>query len=301
MRSRTILLPVPLPDFLTAPLEAEYVCVSSPSEDVGGMVVPGGYRVEQDLLARLPKLEIISVFGVGYDGVPLAACRARGIRVTNTPDVLTDDVADIATALVLMTSRRLVEADRHVRAGEWSQQAFPLAHSLRGKIAGILGLGRIGKAVAKRLEAHGMGLVYHSRTRQEVPWRWCSSVIELAEASDFLIITCPGGPSTRHLVSAEVLSALGQGGTLINVSRGSVVDEQALVHALDRGIIRSAGLDVFEHEPQVPEALRAHPHTVLLPHVGSATHETRRAMAALVVGNLRAHFASQPLLSPVEE
>lgn len=295
----TLLLPVSLPDFLTQPLRAQHDCVSTPQVDVRGLVVPGGYAVTETLLAALPQLEIISVFGVGYDGVPLPLCRQRGIRVTNTPDVLTDDVADIATALVLMTSRRLGEAEQHLRGGAWPQGAFPLAHALRGKIAGIFGLGRIGKAIAHRLEAHGLKIAYHGRQPQNVPWQHCDTLIELAKAADFLIVACPGGPETRHRVNAEVLSALGAEGTLINIARGSVVDEAALVQALENQTIRSAGLDVFENEPQVPQALRDCRHAVLLPHIGSATHETRRAMAQLVLDNLTAHFADQPLVTPV--
>lgn len=263
------------------------------------MVVPGGFTVKEELIASLPHLEIISVFGVGYDGVPLAPCRARGIHVTNTPDVLTDDVADIASALVLMTSRLLGKAERFTRAGTWPGNVFPLAHALRGKTAGILGLGRIGKAIARRLEAHGMKIAYHGRQPQDVPFQYCSTLIELAQASDFLIAACPGGPNTKHLINAEVLAALGAKGTLINISRGSVVDEAALIHALKNDIIRGAGLDVFENEPHVPAELLGCENTVLLPHIGSATHETRRAMAQLVIDNLAAHFSSQPLLTAV--
>lgn len=295
----TVLTPVPLPDFLSGPLAANHDCVKIPEAAVRAMVVPGGYAVPEAMITALPGLEIISVFGVGYDGVPLPACQARGIRVTNTPDVLTDDVADIAVALVLMTSRRLGEAERHVRGGQWPSGAFPLAHALRGKTAGILGLGRIGKAIARRLEAFGMRIAYHGRSSQPVPFAFCASLIELAQVSDFLIVACPGGSGTRHLIDAEVLAALGAQGTLINIARGSVVDELALMQALESGGIRGAGLDVFENEPQVPERLLACPQAVVLPHLGSATHETRRAMAQLVIDNLAAHFAGQPLLTPV--
>ncbi len=295
----TLLLPVLLPDFLTQPLQAQHDCVSTPQADVRGLVVPGGYAVTETLLAALPQLEIVSVMGVGYDGVPLPLCRQRGIRVTNTPDVLTDDVADIATALVLMTSRRLGESEQYLRTGAWPQGAFPLAHALRGKVAGIFGLGRIGKAIAHRLEAHGLKIAYHGRQPQNVPWHYSSTLIELAQTADFLIVACPGGPETRHRVNAPVLEALGSEGTLINIARGSVVDEAALIQALENQTIRSAGLDVFEYEPEVPLALRNCRHAVLLPHIGSATHETRRAMAQLVIDNLTAHFTGQPLLTPV--
>lgn len=295
----TVLLPVPLPDFLRDPLAAAYTCVAEPDADTRAIVVPGGFTVKESLIASLPALQIISVFGVGYDGVPLAPCRARGIHVTNTPDVLTDDVADIASALVLMTSRKLGQAERFTRAGTWPGNVFPLSHALRGKTAGILGLGRIGKAIAQRLAAHGMKIAYHGRQPQDVPFQYCATLTGLAEASDFLIAACPGGPNTKHLIHAEVLRALGDKGTLINISRGSVVDEAALIHALQNNIIRAAGLDVFENEPQVPAELLACENTVVFPHVGSATHETRRAMAQLVVDNLAAHFSGQPLLTAV--
>jgi lactate dehydrogenase-like 2-hydroxyacid dehydrogenase len=260
---------------------------------VGGSVAPVA------LLEKLPKLEIISVCGVGYDGVPVNWCRVHGIRVTNTPDVLTEDVADTASALVLMTSRNLIVANRFLYAGSWLNGQFPLAHAVRGKLAGIVGLGRIGKAIAHRLEAHGMRVAYHGRSRQDVAWPYFDSLIEMARAADFLIVACPGGAETKHLVNADVLTALGSKGTLINIARGSVVDEGALISALQNGTIRSAGLDVFENEPQVPQALMDCANAVLLPHLGSGTHETRRAMAALVVANLAAHFDGKALPTPV--
>lgn len=306
-----VLLLAPLPNFLLEPLLKACTChdyfhaQSKPSllKEVGprirGIVMAGGSVAPVELLDQLPELEIISVFGVGYDGVPAEYCQRRGIHVTNTPDVLTDDVADIAVALVLMTSRRLAEAERFVREGEWTSSAFPLAHALRGKTAGILGLGRIGKAIAERLSASGMQIAYHGRQPQAVVYRYSSSLIELAQTSDFLIVACPGGPDTKHLIQAQVLAALGPQGTLINIARGSVVDEQALVDALASGTIRGAGLDVFENEPQVPAMLLSSDRAVLLPHVGSATHETRLAMANLCVGNIQAHFSGLPLLTPV--
>jgi hydroxypyruvate reductase len=295
----TLLLPVSLPAFLVDPLRVAHTLTDTASPDVRGLVVPGGFKVHESLLTSLPNLEIISVFGVGYDGVPLSLCQQRGIRVTNTPDVLTEDVADIATALVLMTSRRLIEAERHARAGSWLKAAFPLSHALRGKTAGILGLGRIGKAIAHRLLAHGLEIAYHGRQPQSLEYRYCSTLIELAETSDFLIIACPGGPGTKHLINADVLTALGAQGTLINIARGSVVDQAALVQALQAGVIRAAGLDVFENEPHIPAELSACEGAILLPHVGSATHETRHGMAQLVVGNISAHFAGEPLLTEV--
>lgn len=307
-----LLILAPFPDFLLQPLRAQFDCHDcSHAEDKGelpervageirAIAMAGGSGAPVALLERLPRLEIISVFGVGYDGVPIAYCRQRGIRVTNTPEVLTDDVADIAVALVLMTSRALVAANRFVHAGQWPQGMFPLAYALRAKTAGIIGLGRIGKAIARRLAAHGMTIAYHGRQQQEeVPYCFCGSLHDLAAQSDFLIVACPGGEATRHLVDARVLAALGGEGTLINISRGSVVDEDALIAALQSRSIRGAGLDVLQNEPHVPAALLACDNAVLLPHVGSGTHETRRAMAALCVGNLTAHFAGKALLTPV--
>jgi len=305
MSTPAVLLAAPIPDFLRAPLEAAYTCHelkdAEPHFASLRAVVPlGGTVLSTEMLDRLPALEIVSVMGVGYDGVPIPYCQKRGIRVTNTPDVLTDDVADIATALVLMTSRRLVESNRHLHAGKWpTAGAFPLAHALRGKTAGILGLGRIGKAIAHRLEAHGMKIAYHGRSAQNVPWAYLADLKALAAESDFLVVACPGGPETHKLVDSAILAALGPEGTLINIARGSVVDETALIHALKTNVIRGAGLDVFENEPQVPAELTELDHVVLLPHVGSATHETRRAMANLVIENLAAHFAGKDLLTPV--
>jgi hydroxypyruvate reductase len=311
MEKTPVLILAPLADFLMEPLRAAHVChdyfhaedkaalLAQVGPQIRGIVMAGHSASPVALLEKLPKLEIISVFGVGYDGVPVDWCRAHGIRVTNTPDVLTEDVADTASALVLMTSRNMIAANRFLHAGTWTQGQFPLAHALRGKLAGIVGLGRIGKAIAHRLEAHGMRIAYHGRSRQEVAWQYFESLIEMARAVDFLIVACPGGAATKHLINAAVLETLGTKGTLINIARGSVVDEAALIAALQNGTIRGAGLDVFENEPQVPEALMQCENAVLLPHLGSATHETRRAMAGLVVDNLAAHFGDLPLLTPV--
>lgn len=311
MEKPPILLLAPLPDFLMEPLLAANVChdyfraadkeslLAEVGSQIRGIAMSGGSVAPVALLERLPALEIISVFGVGYDGAPVDWCREHGVRVTNTPDVLTDDVADTAVALVLMTSRNLAMANRFLHDGSWTQGPFPLAHALRGKIAGIVGLGRIGKAIAQRLEAHGMRIAYHGRSRQAVAWDFFESLAEMARAADFLIVACPGGAATKHLINGEVLEALGAEGTLINIARGSVVEETALVAALQAGVIRGAGLDVFENEPQIPTELMECRHAVLLPHIGSATHETRRAMAGLVVENLAAHFAGRPLPTAV--
>ena len=242
------------------------------------------------LIDALPALEIVSVFGVGYDGVPVDHCRARGIRVTNTPDVLTDDVADVAVGLILMTGRGFVRANRFVHAGEWLRNGPELTTKLGGRAVGILGLGRIGKAIATRVQAMGMHVAYTGRKPQDVPYEFVSGLEALAARVDFLVVACPGGPATRHLVNERVLRALGPKGTLINIARGSIVDEAALARALADGTIKAAGLDVFENEPQIPDALLAQDNAVLLPHVGSATRETRQAMGDLCKANLDAWF-----------
>ena len=307
-----LLILAPLPDFLRHPLEASFTCHDFFHADdrelllrengtaIRAIVQSGGTVAPIELLERLPALEIITVFGVGYDGVPVEYCKGRGIHITNTPDVLTDDVADIAVALVHMTSRSLPAAERFLLRGAWEKGAFPLTWSLKQKVAGIVGLGRIGKAIASRLAASGMSISYTGRHRQtEVDYAFHSTLGELADVADFLIIACPGGEATRHLINENILNQLGPEGTLINISRGSVVDETALIHALEKGAIRAAGLDVYETEPLVPPALSALSNVVILPHVGSATWETRNAMADLSVKNLRAHFSGQPLLTPV--
>ena len=306
-----LLVLAPLPDFLADPLRARFEFLeyhNAPDKaallrEHGGrvraVVGAGGTNYSVEILDQLPAVEIIAVFGVGYDGVPLDYCRARGIRVTNTPDVLTDEVADTAAALVLMTSRKLIAANRYLHAGKWQSGNFELSSTLRGKVAGIFGLGRIGKAIAHRLEAFGMSIAYHGRSPQDVAYRFHDSLTSLARESDFLIVACPGGAETKHRVNGEVLEALGADGTLINIARGSIVDEAALITALQNHTIKAAGLDVFENEPQVPAELCALENAVLLPHVGSATRETRGAMADLVVQNLAAHFAGEPLITAV--
>jgi len=258
--------------------------------------------VPRELIAQMPALEIVSVFGVGYDGVDVAAARERGIAVTHTPNVLNDEVADLAIALVLAVSRRLIEADRYVRSGSWANGPMPLARKVSGARMGIVGLGRIGLAIAKRAEAFGMSIAYTSRNaRADSPYPYFASAEALAREVDFLVVITPGGAATRKLIDAKVLAALGKKGYLINVARGSVVDEQALVSALRDGTIAGAGLDVFENEPQVPSELLALDNVVLTPHIGSATWQTRQAMADLAFGNLEAHFAGRPLLSPVPQ
>lgn len=267
---------------------------------VRGMATTGELGASAELMDALPKLEIIACYGVGVDAIDRAQARARGIVVTNTPEVLNDDVADLAIALMLAVARRLGEADRFVRSGRWLQEKLGLGHRVSGKRLGIVGLGRIGQVIARRAAAFDMQIGYHQRRASpDLPYPYYADLVELARDSDFLVVIVPGGAATRHLIDRAVLDALGPKGTLINVARGSVVDETALVEALAEGRLGAAGLDVFANEPKVPETLFAMDNVVLLPHIGSATLETRAAMGQLVIDNLRAHFAGQPVLTPV--
>ncbi|MGJ3262665.1 MAG: 2-hydroxyacid dehydrogenase [Salinarimonas sp.] len=271
--------------------------------DVRGVAAGAHFAVDAALMARLPALEIVASFGVGYDHVDAAAAARRGVIVTNTPDVLTEEVADLTIGLLLSTLRRLPQAERWLRAGRWlGEGPFPLSPTLRGRTVGILGYGRIGKAIARRLDAFGVTVVYHGRRRQEgVAHRHYDSLVAMARDSDTLICVAPGGAGTRHLVSTPALEALGPDGVVINVGRGSVVDEAALVAALEAGTILTAGLDVFEDEPRVHEGLLARDDVVLLPHVGSASVHTREAMGRLVVDNLVSWFEGAGPVTPVAE
>ena len=270
---------------------------------IRAMASGGGHaRVDAALMSRLPALEIVSCFGVGYDQVDAVWAGAHGIVVTHTPDVLNDEVADTAFGLLLNAVRQLPQADRYVRAGKWIEKPFPLTASLRGRTMGILGLGRIGKAIAKRAEAFGLKVIYHGRRKQaDVAYPFYADLTEMARACDILVAIAPGGPETRHIVNAPVLDALGPDGIFVNVARGSVVDEDALVAALREKRILTAALDVFADEPRVPEALIAMDHVVLAPHVGSASHPTRDAMGQLVVDNLLHFSAGKGPLTPVPE
>jgi hydroxypyruvate reductase len=308
-----IIVTAPLPPFLYEPLKADYHChdyhaashkpglLAAEGARIRGLVQGGGTVTPPSLLDALPKLEIISVFGVGYDGVPVDYCKARGIKVTNTPDVLTDDVADVALGLILMTGRGFVRLNRFAEAHEWEQRGPELTTKLGGKRVGIFGLGRIGKAIAQRVAALGMTVAYTGRSRQDVPYRFVPDLVTLAAESDFLVIASPGGAATRNMVDAKVLAALGTKGTLVNIARGSIVDEAALVAALDAGTIKGAGLDVFADEPHIPAGLFGRPEVVLLPHVGSATRETRKAMGDLCKANLDAWFGTGKVLTLIPE
>ena len=259
-------------------------------------VVDGGF------MSQFPKLEIVANFGVGYDNVDADWASRHGVVVTNTPDVLTDDVADLAMALLLATVREVPQADRYLREGHWKQKPYRLTASLRGRTLGILGLGRIGKAIAERALPFGLKIAYHGRASQPgAPYPYYPSALALAQVSDILMVVAPGGPQTRHLVGADVLRALGPDGVLINIARGSLVDEEALIGALSEGAILAAGLDVFASEPQVPEALMSMRNVVLLPHVGSGSRHAREAMGRLVVDNLVSWAAGAGPLTPIAE
>ncbi len=313
MSQTDIIVTAPLPPFLYDPLKADFRChdyyasshkpglLAAESGRILGLVQGGGTVTPESLLDALPKLQIISVFGVGYDGVPVDYCRKRGIKVTNTPDVLTDDVADVAVGLILMTGRGFVRLNRFVQAGEWEKRGPELTTKLSGKRVGILGLGRIGKAIAERVSAMDMVVSYTGRKPQDVPYHYVADLKSLAAEVDFLVVACPGGDATRNIVNAEVLAALGKKGTIVNIARGSIVDEPALVAALQAGTIKGAGLDVFADEPQIPAPLLEMDNVVLLPHVGSATRETRQAMGDLCKANLDAWFGTGRVVTLIPE
>ncbi|SCK59724.1 Lactate dehydrogenase [Variovorax sp. HW608] len=307
-----LLAVAPLMPFLMEALCREYtvhdrIHVSDPAAfaevapRIRGVVANGEAKVPRELIAQLPALEVISVFGVGYDGIDVAAAHERGVPVTNTPEVLNDDVADLAIGLMLAVARRIPQADRFVRGNEWPKGPIALARKVTGSRLGIVGMGRIGQAIAHRAGAFGMDIAYTARSpRGNVNYTYYPDAASLASAVDFLIVITPGGAATRGMIDARVLKALGPEGYLVNVARGSVVDEPALIEALRGGVIAGAALDVFANEPQVPEALREMSNVVLTPHIGSGTRQTREAMGRLTFDNLRAHFTGAPLLTPVD-
>lgn len=267
---------------------------------VRAIATGGGTGASRALVDALPNLGIIAINGIGTDAVDLVHAKERGIRVTTTPGVLTDDVADLAMALLLAGMRRLTQADRFVRAGRWPTDRMPLARKATGKRLGILGLGGIGRAVAQRAAGFGMEIAYTNRKPADgAPWRFVPDPVRLAAESDILVVAVTGGAGTRNLVDRAVLDALGPEGLLVNVARGSVVDEPALIEALAEGRLGGAALDVFANEPHVPDALFAMDQVVLVPHQASATLETRTAMGELVLANLAAYFAGEPLPTPV--
>lgn len=303
-----------LTDRMTETLAAEFDIVRLPMDDTqaaflaehaesfSAVVNVGHYGVPPDLMAALTNLKIISNYGVGYDTIDAAAAAKRGIVVTHTPNVLNDEVANTAILLWFAVSRRLVPNDAYVRAGRWEKEGnTPLTHTVQGRTVGIVGLGRIGQAIADRLAVFDSTVVYHARSEKDVPYRYFADLTEMAAACDVMIVITPGGAETRHMVNAEVIAALGPEGILVNVARGTVVDETALVQALKDGKLGGAGLDVFEHEPKVPEALFAMDNVVLQPHVGSATHETRQAMGDLTCENLTQWLKDGTTVTPVPE
>jgi lactate dehydrogenase-like 2-hydroxyacid dehydrogenase len=277
--------------------------IASVADRVRGFAVTfTNMAIDGKLMARFPRLEIVSSFGVGYDHMDVKWAGEHGIVATNTPDVLNEEVADTALGLLLCTVREFPQAERYLRAGKWRERDYPLSKaSLRDRTVGLVGMGRIGRAIARRLDAMGVPVVYHSRRPADAPYRHYPKLIEMARDVDVLLVIVPGGAATKNMVGAEVLAALGSDGILINIARGSVVDEQALIKALQDRTILSAGLDVFAHEPNVPAELLAMEHVVLLPHVGSASESTRTQMDQLVVDNLLAWAAGKPPLTPVPE
>ena len=301
-----------LPPFVIEPLRPDFEIhdyanaadreglLSQVGERVRGVIASGIAGPDAALINRLPKLEIISSFSVGYDSTDVTAAKARNVIVTNTPDVLTDDVADLAMTFILALPRRVPEAERYLRAGNWLKAPMALGVKVTGKRLGIVGLGRIGSAIAKRAQGFDMTIQYNDvAERQGSPYRFFPDLLELARNSDILVAATIGGPSTQGLISAAVLDALGPKSFFVNICRGSVVDEPALVAALQQRKIAGAALDVFVDEPNVPAELMTMENVILTPHVASGTTDTRLAMAQLVIDNLRNHFAGRPVLTPV--
>ncbi len=300
----------PLPPFMMNALqEADYIVhdhthIKDPGalSKVTALVGTGAAKVDKKLLTMLPHVKLIAICGVGYDGVDVAAAIERGIIVTHTPGVLTDDVADLAMGLVLSIGRRIPQADKFVRNGDWVDDVFALTHKVSGARLGIVGMGRIGRAIAKRAAAFDMRISYTGRkAKADLSYVFHKTATELAAAVDYLVVTVPGGDNTKNLIDASVLQALGNKGYLINIARGSVVDQPVLVQALKDKTIAGAALDVFWDEPIIDSELRRLPNVVLTPHIASATVETRQAMVALTMDNLAAFYQMKPLLSPVPE
>lgn len=301
-----------LPDALTAELARRYHLVELTAltdadfRALAGtftvLITNGEATVTRELIASLPALELIAVFGVGYDGVDVQAAAEHQVRVSHTPGVLTDDVADLALGLMLATSRQIVAAHKFIEAGEWAAGGFPWTQKVSGSRVGIVGMGRIGQAIARRCEGFAMQIAYHDRKRlPALNYAWREDLLTLAAESDFLVICTPGTAANQGLINQSVLAALGEKGILINISRGSVIDEPALVAALESGIIAGAGLDVFSHEPAVPAGLLQRSNVVVTPHMASATWSTRAAMAQLVLDNVACWAEKKVLLTPVAE
>ncbi len=307
-----VLMPGTYPEWDMAPMREAYTLhrlweapdrqafIAEHAPQIRAIATRGELGASTELIAALPKLELVACYGVGTDGIDLAACRARGIRVTNTPDVLNGDVADLAVGLLLAVQRRIPAGDQFVRSGAWAHGGMPLATRVFGQRIGIAGFGRIGGTIARRLSGFDVEVGYFSRTpKAESPHRHFASLSAMAEWCDVLIVILPGGEATRGIVNGEVLQALGPKGWLVNVSRGTTVDEAALLQALETRAIAGAALDVFLNEPRIDPRFAALDNVVLTPHHGSGTEATRRAMGELVRRNLEAHFAGRPLITPV--
>jgi len=308
--SKDIMLVSSVPTFMMNDLQQEYVL-----HDLAHILDPEAFtkvtafvgfgsmaKVDRKLLAMFPNVKMISIFGVGYDGIDVAAAQERGIQVTHTPDVLTDDVADLAMGLILSIGRRIPQSDKFVRNADWVSEPFTMTHKVTGTRLGVVGLGRIGQAIAKRAAAFDMTIAYTGRrAKTNAPFRYYPTASELAANSDYLVVAVPGGDDTKNMINAQVLKALGPKGIVINIARGSVVDQTALIQALKDKSIAGAGLDVFWDEPNIDPQFFKLQNVVLTPHNGSNTHETRRAMADLALANLKAFFDERPLLTLIPE
>ena len=308
--SKDIMLVSSVPTFMMNDLQQEYVLhdhahILDPEAftKVTAFVGVGSTaKVDRKLLAMFPNVKMISIFGVGYDGIDVAAVKEKGIKVTHTPDVLTDDVADLAMGLILSIGRRIPQSDKFVRNGDWVSEPFTMTHKVTGKRLGVVGLGRIGQAIAKRAAAFDMSIAYTGRrAKTNAPFRYYPTASELAANSDYLVVAVPGGDDTKNMINAQVLKALGPKGIVVNIARGSVIDQTALLQALKDKSIAGAGLDVFWDEPNIDPQFFKLQNVVLTPHNGSNTHETRRAMADLALANLKAFFEERPLLTLIPE
>ena len=308
--SKDIMLLSSVPTFMMNDLQQEYVLhdhahILDPEAftKVTAFVGVGSTaKVDRKLLAMFPNVKMISIFGVGYDGIDVAAVQERGIRVTHTPDVLTDDVADLAMGLILSIGRRIPQSDKFVRNGDWVSEPFTMTHKVTGTRLGVVGLGRIGQAIAKRAAAFDMSIAYTGRrAKTNAPFRYYPTASELAANSDYLVVAVPGGDDTKNMINSQVLKALGPKGIVVNIARGSVIDQTALLQALKDKSIAGAGLDVFWDEPNIDPQFFKLQNVVLTPHNGSNTHETRRAMADLALANLKAFFEERPLLTLIPE
>ena len=308
--SKDIMLVSSVPTFMMNDLQQEYVLhdhahILDPEAftKVTAFVGVGSTaKVDRKLLAMFPNVKMISIFGVGYDGIDVAAVKERGIQVTHTPDVLTDDVADLAMGLIWSIGRRIPQSDKFVRNGDWVSEPFTMTHKVTGTRLGVVGFGRIGQAIAKRAAAFDMSIAYTGRrAKTNAPYRYYASASELAANSDYLVVAVPGGDDTKNMINAQVLKALGPKGIVINIARGSVIDQTALIQALKDKSIAGAGLDVFWDEPNIDPQFFKLQNVVLTPHNGSNTHETRRAMADLALANLKAFFDERPLLTLIPE